>query len=180
MLIATVRRHTITNIWVAADHHFGHSNLVHKFKRADGTPLRDFASTHEHDEYIILMHNELFKPEDHVYLLGDVVINRRNLPILTRLMGKLRLVRGNHDVFKTQEYLDVGIEEIYGVRVFPNHNLIFSHIPLHPNCLDGRAWTNIHGHLHYNYVRTDAGHPDTRYRCVSLEHTDYKPVLLMR
>lgn len=170
----------MTKIWVAADHHLGHANLVHLFKRADGSPARDFQTITHHDEHIIHMHNELVRPEDHVYFLGDFVINRKFLKAYVgRFMGKLRLVRGNHDVFKTKEYLEFGFEEVYGVRVFPNHNLIFSHIPLHPDCLSGRNWTNIHGHTHHNIVRDTNGHPDSRYRCVSLEHTEYKPILIL-
>jgi calcineurin-like phosphoesterase family protein len=169
----------MTNIWVCADHHLGHSNLIHRFKRPDGSPARDFENTHHHDEMIIKNHNDLVKPEDHVYFLGDVVIARVNLKKILRFNGKKRLVRGNHDIFKTREYLDAGFDEIYGVRVFPKHNLIFSHIPLHPSCLQSREWINIHGHLHHNIVLDSNGHPDRKYRCVSLEHTDYKPILIM-
>lgn len=169
----------MTNIWVCSDHHLGHSNIVHKFKREDGSPLRDFSSIEEHDELIIKWHNELVKPQDHVYFLGDVVIARRNLHKVSRFNGKKRLVRGNHDTLRTQEYLDVGFEEIYGVRVFPGHNLILSHIPLHRDCLLGREWVNVHGHLHANIVKNDKGHPDPKYMNVSLEQTEYKPVLLI-
>jgi calcineurin-like phosphoesterase family protein len=49
------------------------------------------------------------------------------------------------------------------------NKVILSHIPIHPDCL-GRFGTNIHGHLHQNKL------DDTRYKCVSLEHTDYKPI----
>lgn len=86
---------------------------------------------------------------------------------------------GNHDIFKTEEYLDAGFEKIMGVRVWPKHNMIFSHIPLHPNSLRSRGWLNVHGHYHNNVVLDEKGHPDPLYRCVSVEHTGYAPVLLM-
>lgn len=171
----------MTNIFVIADTHFGHRNIL-SFVDEDGRLIRGsrFKSIEEHDEYMVRMWNETVRPEDHVYHLGDVVINRRSLNICRRLNGKKRLVRGNHDIFKTQEYLDVGFEEIYGVRVFPKHNLIFSHVPLHPKSLESRAWLNIHGHLHSGKVKDASGKiEDPRYRCVSVEHTDYKPVLVM-
>jgi calcineurin-like phosphoesterase family protein len=169
----------MARIWVASDHHLSHAGVVHTFKRDDGSPLRDFRNLLEHDEYILRMHNELVSPEDHVYFLGDFVMQRKYLRKAERFLGKKRLVRGNHDVFKTKEYMDVGFEEIYGVRVFPKHNLILSHIPLHPSCLEGRNWVNVHGHTHYRVVLDSNGHPDPRYRCVCLEQTNYKPVLLM-
>lgn len=137
-----------------------------------------FSSIEEHDEIMVDNWNKLIGPQDHVYHLGDVVIARRNLDICRRLNGKKRLVRGNHDIFRTQEYIDVGFEEIYGVRVWPKHNMIFSHIPLHRDSLVGRGWLNIHGHLHSGVVKDQNKHPDPLYRCVSVEHTDYKPVLI--
>ena len=77
--------------WVAADHHFGHANILN-FKREDGTPLRPFKTIEEHDETIIANHNALVRPEDRVYLLGDVCINRHSRHLLGRLAGRLVLV----------------------------------------------------------------------------------------
>jgi len=167
----------VTRIFLISDHHFGHSNIVHKFD-----PSRPFVNIHEHDEALVSNHNSVVRPEDHVYFLGDVVINRRMLPIVTRLNGKKRLVRGNHDIFKTKEYIDVGFEEIYGVRVFqPNTQqnktgFILSHIPLHPDHLI-RGYKNVHGHLHFNRVMRGPI-PDDRYISVCCEHVNYTPVLL--
>jgi len=163
----------MTNIWVIADTHFGHRNIL-TFKRNDGTPLRPFTSIEGHDEAMVENWNRVVRPQDHVYHLGDVVINRRSLEIVKRLNGHKRLVRGNHDIFKTKEFIEVGFEEIYGVRVFPKNNFILSHIPLHPECLASRAWVNVHGHLHANKLEDEG-----RYRCVSVEHIDYTPTLLM-
>jgi calcineurin-like phosphoesterase family protein len=52
------------------------------------------------DETMIERHNAKVKPNDVVYMLGDVVINRKSLHHVSRLNGKKRLVRGNHDIFK--------------------------------------------------------------------------------
>lgn len=133
-------------------------------------------------------HNEVVTPQDHVYFLGDIAINKGGLKFISMMNGHKRLVRGNHDIFKTKDYLNAGIDEIYGVRVWPKHNLIFSHIPLHPDCLSGRGWTNIHGHLHGNLVmdtswdpiiRDYRDTPDSRYHNVCVEQTDFRPVLIM-
>jgi calcineurin-like phosphoesterase family protein len=156
--------------WVAADHHFGHANIL-TFKREDGTPLRPFNSIEEHDEAIIARHNERVDDQDRVYLLGDVCINRRYRFHLSRLKGRLVLVKGNHDIFKLNDYLPF-FDDIRSYVVQKDHDgnkVILSHIPIHTESL-GRFGTNIHGHLHYQSVG------DERYVCVSLEHTDYAPI----
>jgi calcineurin-like phosphoesterase family protein len=164
-----------TRIFVIADTHFGHTNAWAKFKLADGvTPLRPFSSTEEMDETMVARWNEVVRPQDHVYHLGDVTIAKRNLSIVKRLNGHKRLVRGNHDIFRTADYIAVGFEEIYGVRVWPAHGTIMSHIPLHPDCLRERQWKNLHGHLHANHVRGDNAQ---LYKCVSVEQIDYRPIL---
>lgn len=162
--------------WVAADHHFGHRNILN-FKRDDGSPLRDFKDIEEHDEIIIKLHNERVSPSDRVYMLGDVCINRRNLSILSRLNGRLCLVKGNHDIFKLKDYLPF-FDDIraYVVQLDGNKNkVILSHVPIHPESI-GRFGINIHGHLHARRVMTHDGWQDDQYKCVSLEHTNFAPI----
>lgn len=170
----------MTNIWVIADTHFGHRNILN-FTDDNGELIRGkvFKTIEEHDEIMVKNWNDLVKPQDHVYHLGDVVINKNHLEICRRLNGHKRLVRGNHDIAKTKQFIDVGFEEIYGVRVWPKHNMIFSHIPLHRDSLTSRGWLNVHGHTHQGIVRDSNKHPDPLYKCVSVEHTDYKPLLIM-
>ena len=180
--------------FVISDTHFGHAATWEKFKRSDGSPLRPFTSTEEMDETMVERWNAKVSPNDTVYHLGDVVINRKSLHHVKRLNGKKRLIRGNHDIFKDEDYREVGFEKIYGVRVFVD-KFILSHIPLHPDCVTNRFRVNVHGHLHGNeimqkdLVKTDEINPDTgmhyytlgtfvdpRYLCVSVEHTDYEPL----
>lgn len=166
----------LTNIWVTADTHYGQKSLL-RFTDDKGELIRGkiFKTIEEHDETLVDNWNKLVRPHDHVYHLGDVVMNKHFLPIVKRLNGHKRLVMGNHDIFDTELYLECGFEKVCGVRVWPKHGLIFSHIPLHPESLKGRGWKNIHGHTHHNKME------DTElYQCVSVEQTDYKPVLIMR
>ena len=165
----------MTNRFVISDTHFGHTNSWEKFKLADGSPLRPFTSTEEMDETMVERWNAKVGPHDVVYHLGDVVINKKSLPHVRRLNGKKRLVRGNHDIFKDNEYRDVGFDSLYGVRVFVD-KFIMSHIPLHPDCVTDRFRANVHGHLHANRVLLPNGDIDPKYYCVSVEHTDYAPV----
>lgn len=158
--------------WVAADHHFGHKNIL-TFKDDKENLIRGskFKDIEDHDQSLIANHNALVKPEDRVYLLGDVVINRKSLYMLGQLTGRLVLVKGNHDIFKLKDYLPY-FDDIRAYVVQKDgegNKVILSHIPIHEDSL-GRFGTNIHGHYHQNKIN------DKRYVCVSLEHTDYKPI----
>jgi calcineurin-like phosphoesterase family protein len=175
------------NRFVISDHHLGHTNSWENFKLSDGSPLRPFTSTEEMNETMIERHNAKVKEQDTVYFLGDVVINKKYLELVKRMNGRKILIRGNHDIFKDEDYREVGFEQIHGVRVFVD-KFIMSHIPLHPDCVSERFRVNVHGHLHANEVmrtRTNMVHgymtglvtePDPCYLCVSVEHTNYEPL----
>jgi len=170
------------NRFVISDHHLGHTNSWEKFKLEDGSPLRPFTSNEEMNETMIERHNAKVKEQDTVYFLGDVVINKKYLELVKRMNGRKILVRGNHDIFKDEEYREVGFEQLHGVRVFVD-KFILSHIPLHPDCVTERFRVNVHGHLHANQVMSwqvideDIVYkPDPRYLCVCVEQTDYTPL----
>jgi len=172
-------------VWLCSDHHFGHEKTCTVFKKADGSPLRPFACAEEMDEELVRRHNERVKPNDKIYFLGDVVIRRQHLDILYRLNGDKVLIRGNHDIFKLEDYT----QHFRDIRAYHVMNgLILSHIPVHEESL-GRFGCNIHGHLHANRVMKACGvdaktgkvlygnEIDTRYYNVSVEHTGFAPVL---
>lgn len=165
------------NVWLISDTHFTHRNII-GFTREDGTPLRPFKSVEEMDEVLIDNWNSVVKDDDVVYHLGDVVINRSALPILGKLNGRKKLIRGNHDIFKTREYLPY-FEEIYGSYKLSNY--LLTHIPVHPDSIARWANGNIHGHLHANQVMRQGAptdYVDTRYTCVSVEQINYTPIHL--
>jgi calcineurin-like phosphoesterase family protein len=162
------------NKFVISDTHFGHENACTKFKRKDGSPLRPFANAEEMDEAMVERWNSRVSPHDTVYHLGDVVINKKFLPILHRLNGKKKLIMGNHDIFGIDEYRKY-FYEVAAYRVFVD-DFVFSHIPLHPECVSERFKVNVHGHLHSNKVMLTERMADPRYLCVCVEHTDYAPI----
>lgn len=157
----------MSDTFLISDTHFGHEKTCTTFKRSDGSPLRPFANADEMNEEMVRRWNAVVRPNDKVYHLGDVVINRKFLPILDRLNGKKRLVRGNHDIFPTKDYLKY-FDEIYGVRVLAD--MILSHIPLARDCITERFNVNVHGHLHANSM------DDDRYICVCVENINYMPI----
>jgi len=173
------------SVFLISDTHFGHRGMC-TFTRNDGvTKLRPFDTTDEMDEFMVKAWNDKVKPTDKVYHLGDVVINKKSLPIMDRLNGDKVLIRGNHDIFHDVEYRKY-FRELRAYHVM--NGLILSHVPVHPASL-GRFGTNIHGHLHSNRVMQARGVDartgdilysnkiDARYHCVSAEHTNYAPIL---
>lgn len=154
-------------VFVTSDTHFGHRKMV-----AEG--IRPFATIEEHDEELVRRWNAVVDPRDIVYHLGDVVINRRALSTCQHLNGRKKLVKGNHDNFRLNEYMQY-FEDVLGVVQYSR--CILSHVPVHPNQLH-RFAGNVHGHMHLGFVKHENGEPDLRYRCVSLEMTDYRPILL--
>jgi calcineurin-like phosphoesterase family protein len=155
---------------------FDHKNIL-TFKRDDGTPLREFVDIDHMNEHIIKCHNEVVKPSDKVYFLGDVVMSRKNsaLKILERLNGEKILVKGNHDQCDARAYLEY-FKDIRGSHQF--EGLIMTHIPIHPESL-ARWGLNVHGHLHSNVVKMARSQiPDKRYFNVSMEQINYTPISL--
>jgi len=172
--------------FLTSDTHFGHAGVC-RFTRSDGvTKLRPWDTPEEMDEEMVRRWNERVRPNDKVYHLGDVVINRKHLATLSRLNGDKVLIRGNHDIFKLEDYTK-HFRDVRGYHVM--NGMILSHIPVHEESI-GRFGVNIHGHLHANRVMRRASSTmefmergvrswiDTRYHCVCVEQTDFAPILL--
>ena len=174
------------SVFLVSDTHFGHTGVC-RFTRNDGvTKLRPWDSAEEMDEAMVKAWNERVKPTDKVYHLGDVVIARKALKIMERLNGDKVLIRGNHDIYKDEDYS----KYFRSIRAYHVMNgMILSHIPLHSDSM-GRFGTNIHGHLHANRVKKARGvdaktgevlysdKNDVRYHCVCVEQTpDFAPIL---
>jgi calcineurin-like phosphoesterase family protein len=164
------------NTFLVSDTHFGHAGVCH-FLRNDGTKLRPWDNPEEMDEAMIERWNSVVKPNDKVYHLGDVVINRKALKTLYRLNGDKVLIKGNHDIFRLNEYTD-HFRDIRGYHVMGG--MILSHIPIHEESI-ARFGVNVHGHLHSNRVMTEIFGEyviDPRYFNVSVEQINFTPIAL--
>lgn len=166
-------------VFLVSDTHFGHAGVC-RFMRDDGfTKLRPWDNPEEMDEAMVKRWNETVRPNDKVYHLGDVVINRKALNVMRRLNGDKVLIRGNHDIFRLEDYTPF-FRDVRGYHVM--NGMILSHIPVHEESL-GRFGTNIHGHLHANRVKMKdpfgyrESVVDPRYHCVCVEQTDFRPIL---
>lgn len=167
----------MNDIWVISDTHWHHANML-TFITPDGRKVRPWLpeQVDEMDEYMVDRWNSVVKPQDKIYHLGDVAMDKKFIAIVGRCNGHKRLVRGNHDIHPIKLYLAV-FDEVYATRWF--EDVIMSHIPLHPESLGPKAvdrprkWANIHGHVHNNVPQ---GHFGPVYYNVSVEMIDYTPV----
>lgn len=142
-----------------ADLHLRHSRIL-DFAGA----YRSGTTVEEHDEWIIHQINSTCTKRDALYILGDIAFNLEGLALLKHIRCNVIMVLGNHDRFKTEEYLKYGHIKP-GLYKLSKRGQRFwlSHAPIHPRELRGRP--NIHGHVHYKTI------DDHRYFNVSVEAT---------
>ena len=162
------------NTWVISDTHFNHAGIL-TFNDYNGKPVRAFDSVQQMNECMLDNWNDTVKPGDTVLHLGDVLFGMDKDFWLAQhfasLPGKKKLALGNHDNVKFLAPYFKDIQYWYNIG-----NLVFSHMPLHPQTLDeklrwdGQDVVNVHGHIHTNPS------PDGPYKCVCVEQTDYKPI----
>lgn len=152
------------NVFFVSDTHFGHAGLVN----GNLLPRRPFSSVEEMDETMIERWNEVVRPQDKVYHLGDVTMAKKRIPVVKRLRGHKTLILGNHDIYSAAEYLPY-FDNLRAARVFDG--FIATHIPIHSSSLE-RFEFNLHGHTHYNEIA------DPRYISTCVEQTNFYPVEL--
>lgn len=138
-------------IWFTSDWHFGHDReFVWK--------PRGFSNIQEHDERIIIRHNNLVAPDDDVYVLGDLMLgdNEHGLDCIRRIKGKLHIIRGNHDTDRRIElYRSLpAVVEICDAKYLRErgYHFFLSHYPSLTGNLEKESLKqmtcNIFGHTH--------------------------------
>ena len=85
------------NVFVCSDWHFMHD-------RQFIWSARGFNNVHEMNEAIIKRHNAVVKPDDDVYVLGDLALGGSEQEILEsaqrlieQINGRIHIILGNHD-----------------------------------------------------------------------------------
>ncbi len=147
--------------FVIGDMHLGHAGIM-KFGQ------RHFDNIDQHDECLVeAWHSVVKKKHDLVWVLGDVCMDIKKMPLLYKMNGRKILVMGNHDKFDTQVYL----RHFERVQAFEKrYGFIMTHIPIHPDELIHRTWKyNVHGHIHHKEKQPD----DSRYINVNIDVVGY-------
>lgn len=172
------------SIWFTSDHHFFHKNIIKLCNR----PFDSLENMH----YVLKNNwNELIKPEDTVYIVGDLSFGQESSTrkLCKELNGKLNLIQGNHDkdskiprdCFEKIVYRDtieIASQEVllchYPYKGTPEelkhaeeNGYKIKHLDRRPE--DKGGWL-IHGHIHekWKFKRKMIN--------VSVEVWDYKPV----
>lgn len=134
--------------YITSDLHFGHANIL-KFNPA----TRQFADVEHMNYQMVQMWNEIVKPEDTVYILGDVAFMKKEdaTKIVKSLNGRKILIKGNHDGrLLTDSKFRACFSEIhaYHETTFNGVKLCMFHYPIMEwnNCHRGSV--QLHGHLH--------------------------------
>jgi calcineurin-like phosphoesterase family protein len=153
---------------IISDLHLGHKRIL------EFSPTRQGPSLDDHNQWLINQWNKVVSDNDMVWVLGDVAFSQESLDLVRQLKGHKNLVRGNHDKLSTQTYLKY-FNNVYGIFNL-YHDFWLTHAPIHPNELRGKV--NIHGHVHYNSIKTEDGKLDPRYFNVSVEALNGIPISL--
>ena len=162
--------HALPILWITADHHFGHANIVTYASR----PF----SAEEQDREMAGRWHATVPPEQPLLHLGDLVVGTSSPAIwqmVVNLPGQPKwLVLGNHDrphrhaLIRESGFTIVAPPELR----YRDWQVRFTHRPLlSDELLPGQL--NVHGHTH-----SRPGSADRRWINVSVEATDYRPVRL--
>jgi calcineurin-like phosphoesterase family protein len=165
-----------SRIWLTADTHFGHANIIKYENRPFQNP--DYlasGSTEFMDSEIIRRWNNVVAKNDKVFHLGDVGFHGKEkmAEILSRLNGRKTLIMGNHDKSRNpQWWRDAGFEEVSRYPIIIMEYIVLQHEP--PTYFnDATPFYFVYGHVHntklYRTVTKSAA-------CVSVERWDYTPV----
>ena len=138
----------MTKTWITSDLHFSHANIL-KFN-PDTRQYRD--AEHMNTE-MIRAWNESVRPEDLVYILGDVAFcnAQKAVGIMRSLNGRKILVAGNHDskLVKDSEFRDCFVEIHQYLTVnFNGSRVSMFHYPIHEWDQCHRGAIHFHGHVH--------------------------------
>jgi calcineurin-like phosphoesterase family protein len=167
-------------IWIHSDWHLWHENIyTFTYKDADGLDRRvreRFNDAREGDAYIEQRWRDLIRPEDHVYCLGDLTMQRGKhraeefIKLFRSLPGHKRLILGNHDQYHVSTYSEAGFQKVKGSNMIDG--LLLTHYPVHPSSLAFKVKANLHGHIHQNQS------PPGKYINCCVEVNNYEPIPL--
>jgi len=180
-------------IWIITDTHFNHEKIKQYCGRPDNFEELLFKNMMKIDRNDVLIH------------LGDICIGKdaeMHEKYIRPLPFKKWLAKGNHDGKSDQWYLEHGWDFVaskFQGKYF-GKTVVFSHQPQHyEEIVDlqfgaGSFDINIHGHFHNTLHRLlegkfivegekerneiDLKNLTSRHKLLSVEETNYKPVLL--
>jgi len=132
-------------IYFGSDWHLDHENVI---EFSD----RPFNNVTDMNEFFFAWLDKFLKPEDEVYLLGDICW-RNEKEHLTRLRGKERnihLIIGNHDHSETRKEKYWASVSYYKELTIDNNFVVLMHYPIEHWNKKNYGSYHFHGHTHNN------------------------------
>lgn len=164
-------------IYFISDMHLSHKNIL-KYCH------RPFETIEEMNETLISNWNNVVKPDDLIYNLGDLTLGNPNIVnnVMSQLNGNVHLICGNHDYWMKSKsardhFIAIDREKIITVRLGKEKKrILLTHFPRE---IEGTSFDYIiYGHIHNNehdpfweYQKT---RPNVLNACVDVN--DFKPV----
>ena len=158
------------NIWFIADLHLGHKNILfHQSNRIEAMSLKDDKDIEGHDSYIVKTWLSQTKENDHIYVLGDMIMGSQEfaMRVLNRLKSngcKIHLLVGNHDksirrMTNMFESIDLIKRVVFKKNEFEfldaDFEVILSHYPFKSWEGKCRGSMMLYGHVHDNALWID-------------------------
>jgi len=176
----------MNDIWFTGDTHFDHGNIIPYCKRPwirDGDlengefwdlDAKD-ERTNEMNEALIENWNDLVRPGDMVYHVGDFAFSRshkRVEELIDRLNGQICLILGNHDKGPVKKARGFGwIDKLRRIKV-GDQNIILCHYAMRVWKMSHRGSWHLYGHSH----GTLPDDPGLLSMDVGVDCWDYKPI----
>jgi calcineurin-like phosphoesterase family protein len=157
-------------IFFTSDTHFGHAGALALYRRP-------FASVSAMDAGIVERWNEVVKPDDHVWHLGDFAIRQldaRMADLLGQLCGHKHLVAGNNDREVTKSLPGWSSVQPYAELEIEGRLVVLCHYAFRTWRDMGRGAVNLHGHSHGRLK------PLPRQIDVGVDAWDFRPQTLER
>lgn len=155
--------------YFTADTHFGHAAII-------GHCARPFSSVEVMDRAMVERWNEVVKPRDTVWVVGDFAAgpkatDYRLARIFGALNGSKHLIRGNHDKSEVEalpwgSIRDMGVVTVAGTPVF------CCHYPMRTWPMAAHGSLHVFGHCHGDLRDTN------RSVDVGVDRRDFRPVTL--
>ncbi len=102
--------------FITSDLHLGHKNIIHHCDRP-------FENLDQMNKTIVNNWNNIIKPHDKVFFLGDLTFRSYRTEFWIPLLnGKITFIKGNHDWFNDTYYLDSHILKYKGYLYYLVHN----------------------------------------------------------
>lgn len=158
----------MADTYFTSDTHFDHESIIRLSKRP-------FSSVSEMNEALISNWNEIVRPQDTVWHLGDFSMGSANpASVFTdQLNGTIHLVAGNHDEKTVKESASgfVSIDLIKTITV-DGQRIVLCHYPMREWDRAWRGSWHLFGHVH---SRLD-DKPFSKSMDVGVDSNNYRPL----